>query len=163
MAQEQDRCLLAMLKLKDNWSLTGELIASTTITGSGVRFSTRWYDESVAFPQVCVIPAPSSAPRLMDCGSNPTYGHAERLRVGVWVRPKQDSNTSLGWAKNASYLMKKEADRILESGSTFSSGGIQFFYQLGAWRILDELRTGRPVILRSERDIICNYYVKRSA
>lgn len=158
---EQDTVLLTMLKLKDNWSLTGDLAKSNTTTGSGVKFNTRWYDEKIGFPQVVVAPVSSSAPRVMEMGSNPTYQHAETIKTEAWVRYSQDSNTSLGWAKNAIYSIKKEIDRILESGSTFSSGGINFFYTLGAYRIYDDMRIGRPPILRLQRETTVNYYNKR--
>lgn len=158
---EQDLPLLTMVTLMNNWGLTGDLAKSTTTTGSGVKFNTRWYDQSIAFPQVYIIPAGSYNPTIMECGSNPTYKHADRIRVGVAVRPKQESNTSLGWAKNAVFSIKNEVDRILESGSTLSSGGINFFLSLGAWRVLDNIGMSRPVVLREEREITVNYFYRR--
>ncbi len=147
-----DAALEVMLMLKNNWNLTGDLDATK------VYFTTRLYDEGVKFPQIVVSPISQAYSPPIDLGStNETYLDLEGLSFDIYVRPMQDSNTSLGWAKNAMYKMYVESERILKSGSTLiqDDDGIQKFINLAGWRRKDDL-SKRPVlmILTSHLNII---------
>jgi hypothetical protein len=98
--------------LKNNWSLIGDLSISR------IRFGSRFYDSNVIFPQLIVIPKSGNASPPIDFGaSTATYEDTQTLGLQIIVRPNQDSNSSIGWAKNAIWKMRKEVERILRSGS----------------------------------------------
>ena len=170
-----DIILDVMLMLKNNWSLTGDL------AGSSLRFDTRLYDENILFPQVVVTPQGGDISPPIDMGSSEaTYPDRQILGIDVYVRPKQDSISSLGWAKNAIYEIRKECDRIIQSGSTFDTLTNDFetsdfdsddftwdtvlsdndvFLFLRGWERRDDL-TKRPPILRSLGVIYAIKYIK---
>lgn len=152
-----DPILNVMLKLKDNWSLTGDL------TGSSVKFSTGWYDGAIQLPQVTVTPG-TARQRALSTGT-PVYAVSEGIMVNLWVRPKQDSNTSIGWAKNAIYDIRQEVERILLAhaniGVGFTTPYISKEYVfLSGWRDLTERNreTGRPIIFRQQCVITDAYH-----
>ena len=172
-----------MLTLKNGWKLTGELAVSGSGTGT-VVFSTAWYDTKITFPQVSIRPSPSRQTPLTT--GTPLYQSSENIYINLWVRPKQDSNTSIGWAKNTIFTMRQEVDRILVSGANIVTvdsispfygtsnpytGSAPYSWQskeyilMGSWRDLTETNkdTGRPVIFRQEMivtDLIFKSYSK---
>ena len=135
-----DMCIELMLILKEKWNLSGDL-------GSvSVRFSTRLYDESILFPQIVVSPLGGDASQPIDLGSSEaTYPDRQLFGIDVWVRPKQDSAASIGWAKNAVYKLRKESERILLSGSRLNSDTEDKFLYLIGWDRLDNLTTRPPI------------------
>ena len=138
-----DAALEVMLMLKNNWSLTGDLDAPP------VTFTTRLYDEGINFPQIVVSPISQSYSPPIDLGNrDATYLDLEGLSFNIYVRPPQDSNKSLGWAKNAIYKIYVEAERILKSGSvlTQDDDGIEKFIVISGWKRNDNL-IKRPVLL----------------
>jgi len=140
-----DPVLEIMVKLKNSWTLTGELS-----TGS-MKFSTEFYDDGIQFPQVVVAQvAGSSTPPLSTGTSGAIYRDTDVLNVQVWVRPKQDSNTSKGWAKNAFYQVRREIERIIRSGSSLGAdadGDYRFAWH-GEWRRLRRVGDS-PLLLSS--------------
>ncbi len=138
-----DIAIELMMILKTDWSLSGDL------TGSGVnaiQFRTGFFDSEVQFPQVIVSQvAGDSSPPLSMGATDTFYRNTDLLNVGLWVRPKQDSNTSFGWAKNTIYQMRKEVERICFSGSRLNTTTEdRFLFPMG-WKGMPEDR--RPVIL----------------
>lgn len=126
--------------LKNNWSLDGDL------TGSNIIFGTRFYNSSVQLPQVIVKPIGGNPSPPIDLGSSgSTYPVQERVGFDIWVRPKQDSNTSIGWAKSAAYRIRKEVERILRSGSRLNNYQEDKFLYLVGWNRLDNLRSRPPL------------------
>ena len=114
---ELDPVLRLLLLLKNNWNLTGDF------TGSNIAFTTRWYDTNIMLPQITITPLGSSEIPLTT-GNQPIYRFGDAVGINIWVRPKQDSNTSIGWAKNAVYQLRKEIDRILMTGSRLASSDL---------------------------------------
>jgi len=155
-AVEEDPVLLLMLHLKNGWSLMGEL------DYRNITFTTRWYDMGIQMPQVCVRPV-SGTYAITETGYNPTMLHVDRISVGVWVRPKQDSNTSIGWAKNVSYFCRREIERLISGsaleGSTASPAPVAVMG--GGWRNLDDTSV-RPPVFRDDYSLSVSYYRKRS-
>lgn len=110
-----DTILTVMFLLRNNWNLTGDLAASK------ITFGTRIYDESITFPQIVVTPSSGLQQMPIDMGSNTaTYPKTEVVGINIYIRPMQDSATSIGWAKNAIWKTRKEVERILRTGSYLS-------------------------------------------
>jgi len=147
---ELDPVLRLLLLLKNNWNLTGDF------TGSNIAFTTRWYDTNIMLPQITITPLGSSEIPLTT-GNQPIYRFGDAVGINIWVRPKQDSNTSIGWAKNAVYQLRKEIDRILMTGSRLATGNYEQFVNLGGWRQLDEVNR-RPVVFRIQKTVVVNYF-----
>ena len=143
-----DPILSVMLAIKNSWSLT-----ETGVKNSDITFSTGWYDEGIAMPQVTVTPA-GGVYSLQEVGPTPLYQMGDFISVNVWVRPDSSSNKSFGSAKHKEYTIRKEVERIIRSGSQVATGEFVF---ASRWRRLDELNK-RPVILRSMIDITDNYF-----
>ena len=143
-----DPTLSVMLAIKNNWSLT-----ETGVTTSDINFTTGWYSEEIAFPQISITPIGGSY-GIQEIGSTPLYYFGDTLSINVWVRADSSSNKSFGSAKHKEYVIRKEVERIIRSGSQVATGE---FVQLNRWRRLDELNK-RPVILRSMIDITDNYF-----
>ena len=97
--------------LKSNWSLTGDLAINN------IKFTTGPYQEQLQTPQISVTPLVEPY-RTMNIGSRPTYYSQRKIRIDVWVKPKSDSNTSLGWAKNARWQIRQEIERIIRTHAT---------------------------------------------
>jgi len=149
-----DIILEIMIILKEKWNLTGDL------TGSNIAFGTRFYDKNILFPQVIVKPLGGDESPPIDMGSSEaTYPDRQSIGVDIWVRPKQDSNTSIGWAKNAIYQIRKEVERILKSGSRLNNYQDDRILHLGGWRRRDDLRS-RPPIFHLEGQSYVVKYVK---
>ena len=139
-----DPVIEVLLLLKNNWSLTGNL--STT----NIAFTTRLYDESISMPQIVVRPLGSdSSPPIDLGGAEATYLDVEKIGFHIYVRFKQDSNSSLGWAKNTIYVMMKEAERIIKSGSvlTGDDDGLNKVFFVGGWNRADNLRVRPPLLI----------------
>ena len=153
---ETDPALAVMLNLKNNWGLTGDL------TEDNIFFSTGWYDKAHAEPQISVRSI-SGLFEILETGLTPYYRKTTTLTINIWVRPKQDSNTSLGWAKKSIWDIKKEVERILEGKAHLESridydlDDFEKFGFLRNWRVLDELNL-RPVILRLQVEYIVVKY-----
>jgi hypothetical protein len=128
---ETDPTLDIFLLLKNNWTLTGDL------TGSSIGWGTGFYNEKIVLPQIVVNqPGGDPSPALTMGSTSAYFLDTDLVNVGVWVRPKQDSNTNLGWAKNAFFQMRKECERIIRSGSVLGSGSNGTTYRfayLGSW------------------------------
>jgi hypothetical protein len=127
---ETDPILDIFLLLKNSWTLTGDLS-----TGS-ISWGTGFYNDKIQFPQVVVSQyGGDPSPPLTTGASSAYYSSADIVNVGIWVRPKQDSNTNIGWAKNAFFQMRKESERIIRSGSNLGSGsdGIYRFAFVSGW------------------------------
>ena len=156
MSVEEDPILLLMLLLKNSWSLTGDL------TGSSVKFGTRLYDLNVQLPQICVRPV-GGTQTITETGYNPTIFYKDNVAVGVWVRPSSDSGKSIGSAKNASYQMRREVERIISGSRLSGSSASQppFIVIGGRWRNLDRTSLRSP-ILCDEFLAEVTYYRKRS-
>ncbi len=125
-----DPILEVFLLLKNNWSLTGDL------AGNAITWSTGYYDAAVETPQIVVRQVEGdSTPPLTMGASGAFYQDLDVISIGLWVRPKQDNNTSIGWAKNAIYQFRKEVERICRSGSNLGtdSNGYQRLLFLGSW------------------------------
>lgn len=150
-----DNVLLTMLLLKDAWALS-----EADTTGSAIKFSTVWYDQNIQLPQVCVTSRPGGRYIVLETGKNPHYQYNDRLTINLWVRPKQNSNTSIGSAKHIMYELHKEVERII-SGSALPGSSFDQFISLGRWRSLDELNR-RPPVFRREIEVNVDYYRKRS-
>jgi hypothetical protein len=156
MSVEEDPVLLMMLLLKNSWALSGDL------TGSSIKFGTRLYDQNVQLPQVCVRPLGGSQ-TITETGYNPTIFYKDSVAVGVWVRPSSDSGKSLGSAKNISYQMRREVERIVSGSQLSGSSASQppFIVIGGRWRNMDRTNTRSP-ILCDEFLTEISYYRKRS-
>ena len=125
-----DPIIELMLLLKNNWSLTGDLSVNN------IMFSTRLYDENIQFPQIVLTPAGQMSSPPVDCGSSDaTYLDLEAIGFNIYIRPKQDSNSSLGWAKNAMYSIRKEVELILKQKAvlTQDDDNITKFVILSGW------------------------------
>lgn len=144
-----------MLLLKNNWSLTGELTGSSTTTGSGVKFTTAWYDEKIASPQVTVTPAWTTF-RPLTLGPNMRYRVDEVIHINAWVRPTQDSNRSIGWAKNAVFQMKEEITRIIQAANTLGIKDLNFVF-IRDWRRFEDTSV-RPVVFRNQVEVAPLYF-----
>jgi hypothetical protein len=146
-----DAIIETMLLLKNNWSLMGDLAAAATINSSGIHFSTRLYNENITFPQIVIIPAGEVSSPPLDCGLDPTYRDLESVGFEIYIRPTQDSNSSLGWAKNAIYQLRRETERILRSGSILKQDDdkIEKFLYLTGWRRMDNLSIRPPLLILS--------------
>ena len=149
---EYDPVILTLVLLKNNWSLDGDL------TGSQITFTTGWYNSNISFPQICVRPVGGSY-RVLTTGGTPRYQYGDVLRVSIHVRPKQDSNTSIGWAKSTMWKLRKEVERILKSGSRLGTGPHEQFVILRGWRERDNL-TVRPVLFSAEIEFVDNFFRK---
>lgn len=146
-----DPTLSVLLLIKNGWSLS-----STGLTSSDIVYSTGWYTETLAFPQITVTSQPGGSYLPMEAGPTPLYYFEEIISINIWVRPDSESNKSLGSAKNKEYAMRREVNRILRSGSHISTGSnAEEFLFLRRWRRLDEKD---PVILRSMIEITDNYF-----
>ena len=140
-----DYTITIMLLLKNNWSLTGDFATSNMV------FNTRFYDENIIAPQIAVRTLGSDASPPIDMGAEEaTYPDNKYLNFDILVRPKQDSNSSLGWSKNALYQIRKESERILRSGSLLVvPSGLEtgiIFVQLLGWNRRDDLRKRPPLL-----------------
>jgi hypothetical protein len=143
------------LLLKNNWSLTGDLA-----TGS-LNFGTVFYDETARFPQVCVsqIQGDPSPPLTMG-SSGSYYRDIDILSLDIWVRPKTDSGTNLGWAKNTAYQLRKESERSLRSGSHLPvADSVDRFLWLGPWSKQSETKY-RPVLIHTASKVNVIKFVK---
>lgn len=144
--------LINLLKLlKDSWSLSGDL------SNTQVAFSTGWYNQNIQLPQITITPL-SSIKHVLTTGDTPLYQYLDKVHIDIWVRPKQDSAQSLGWAKNAEYQMRREVERILRSGSRIGShyNNEEFIY-MSKRRLLDEMDK-RPPILRTTIEVVDNKF-----
>jgi hypothetical protein len=155
-----DDVLDVMLMLKNDWSLTGDLLVDN------ILFGTRFYDKNLQLPQVIVSPITKSPSPPIDIGSSEaTYPNFQEIRFDISVRPKQDSNSSLGWAKMMIYEMRKEAERILRSGShigdTSSGDSEDIFIYLRGWTRQDDLSL-RPILFHFLGRAFIVKYVKGS-
>lgn len=154
-----DNVLDVMLKIKNNWSLTGDF------TGSNMVFGTRFYDKNIMFPQVIVSSLGGAGSPPIDLGSsNATYPIGQTIGFDIWVRPKQNSASSLGWAKNAIYQIRKEVERLLRSGSRIATGSATVddtFLALISWSRRDDF-TKRPPIFHLVGRTIVSKYIKES-
>lgn len=150
--QIMDPILSVMLMLKNNWSLT-----ASGLTISDIIFSTGWFDNNIAFPQITVTPT-YSIKRILSTGNTPVYQYRDGIHVDIWVRPFQDSARSLGEAKDKEYKIRREVERILRTESHIGqfSNNEEFIY-ISRMRIFDELDT-RPPLLRSSIEVIDNYF-----
>lgn len=152
-----DPVLYAMLLLKDNWSLNGNLA-----TGS-IHFGTRFYDKKILLPQIVISPLGGDASPPQDCGTSAaTYPSNRAIGFDIWVRPKQDSASSIGWAKNAVYQIRKEVDRIFRSGSRIATGSVSeedTFLSLGEWRRRDDIRK-KPPLFHLSGTVLVSKYIK---
>ncbi len=143
MSVSLDPVLEIFLLIKNNWSLTGDLA-----TGS-ISWSTGFYDSALESPQIVVTQTSGDKSEPLSMGSSGSfYRDTDIVNVGIWVRPVQDSNTSFGWAKNATYKMRKEVERIVRSGSNLGQdvNGYYRFAFLGTWKRFPSLDK-RPVLL----------------
>lgn len=154
-----DNVLDVMLKIKNNWSLIGDF------TGSNMVFGTRFYNKNIMFPQVIVSSLGGGSSPPIDFGSSDaTYPDSQNIGIDIWVRPKQDSASSLGWAKNAMYQIRKEVERILRSGSRIATGSATVddtFLALFGWSRRDYF-TKRPPIFHLVGRTIVSKYIKES-
>ena len=149
---EYDPLILVFQLLRDNWSLTGDL------SKDNLTFTTGWYDERISFPQLTIMPLTETGVPV-ETGKQPYYSQFYSLLINIWVRPKQDSNFSIGWAKNAQYQIRKEVERILKAGARLDAGTYEQFLTLRGWRGLDETDK-RPVIFRQQLEVVDNFYRK---
>ncbi len=141
-----------MLTMKDLWGLTGDLS-----TGS-VVFGTRFYDKNVMFPQLVVLPLGGSPTPPLSIGSTDAFYKSQpTIGVNIYVRPKQDSNTSLGWAKNTIYQLRKESERILRSGSQFNNETENRAIFLVGWDRKDDLNVRPPLLQLFGKCIVVKY------
>ena len=161
--------LINILKLlKDSWSLTEtnvnfpytfpfHLQSFPGLGASSIAFSTGWYNESIAMPQITITPL-ASTKGVLSCGSDPLYGYTNYVNVDIWVRPLQDSGRSIGQAKWAEYNIRREVERILRSGSRIGSqyNNEEFIY-FGKRSHRDEIDK-RPVIFRTTIQVIDNLF-----
>jgi len=148
--------LINILKLlKDSWSLTE--ITHPGLGASSIAFSTGWYNESIAMPQITITPL-ASTKGVMSCGSDPLYGYTNYVNIDIWVRPLQDSGRSIGQAKWAEYNIRREVERILRSGSRIGSqyNNEEFIY-FGKRSHRDEIDK-RPVLFRTTIQVIDNLF-----
>jgi hypothetical protein len=123
--------------LMNNWGLTGDL------TGSNIRFTTGNYEAQLQMPQVSVTPLVEPY-RPMNIGPSPTYLSQRKIRIDVWVKPKSDSNTSLGWAKNARWQIEQEIERIIRTNAV-NIPGIGFA-KLEQFVERENLKTRPPIL-----------------
>jgi hypothetical protein len=149
---EYDPLVLLYTLLRDNWSLTGDL------SKDNLTFTTGWYDERISLPQLTVMPLIETGVPV-ETGKRPYYSQFYSLLINIWVRPKQDSGTSIGWAKSAQYRIRKEVERILKEGARLDTGPYEQFLTLRRWRGLDETDK-RPVIFRQQLEVVDNFYRK---
>ena len=172
--------LINILKLlKDSWSLTEDgspvgvfsltnfssqfsksqltLTAYPNLSSTNLAFSTGWYNESIAMPQITITPL-ASTKGVLSCGSDPLYGYTNYVNVDIWVRPLQDSGKSIGQAKWAEYNIRREVERILRSGSRIGSqyNNEEFIY-FGKRSHRDEIDK-RPVLFRTTIQVIDNLF-----
>lgn len=141
-----DTILEIMIFLKNNWGLTGDLAPEK------IYFSTRLYDERIQLPQIIIRPAGSISSPPIDVGdTNLTYYDSEGISFNIYVRPKQDSASSMGWAKNAIYQMRRETERLLRSGSTLVSDddSLPKYIGLEGWRRMDNYSSRPPIFILS--------------
>jgi len=148
---EYDPLITIYKLLRDNWSLGGDLSKDNLIFGTG------WYSDAI-YPQITVTPL-RETDTLVESGLSPHYQQNYSILVNIWVRPKQDSNKSLGWSKYANYVIRKEVERILKENARLDTGPYEQFITLRRWRQLDETDT-RPVIFRTELEIVDTTYRK---
>ena len=147
-----DNTLILLRLIKNDWSPTESGVQSSDLT-----FTTNWYDSGIQMPQISIIPV-DNLKEPMEAGSSPLYRNQDMFYINIWVRPETDSGKSLGSAKRKSYMIKREVERILRSGSHITDGiANQEFAFKGRWQAMDELNL-RPVILRDLIRVISNYY-----
>ena len=147
-----DPILDVMLLLKNGWGLTDSGISPSDIT-----FTTGWFNQNIIMPQISVTQIRKNQ-TIMECGSAPLYYYNPILAVNIWVRPSSDSNKSIGSAKHTEYVIRKEVERIIRSGSHIGNvDNKEEFIYIGRWRRLDEMDT-RSIILRSMIEISDNYF-----
>ena len=149
-----DPVIEVLLLLKNNWNLAG------TLSTTNIAFTTRMYDENIIMPQIVVRPLGSDSSAPIDLGSNEaTYLDIEKIGFHIYVRFNQDSNSSLGWAKNAIYVMMKEAERIIKSGSvlTGDDDNLNKVIFIGGWSRADNLRVRPPLLISNGFGNIIKY------
>jgi hypothetical protein len=152
MTPEGDMVIEIMEILKEEWSLTGDLSLSN------LRFSTRLYDESILLPQIVISYLGGTGSPPIDMGSSEaTYRSKPTIGFDIWVRPKQDSASSIGWAKNAMYMLRKETERILLSGSRLNSDTEDKFLVLTGWDRKDDLTKRPPIFCLLGKAYIIKY------
>jgi hypothetical protein len=142
---ELDPILEVFLLIKNNWSLTNDLSISS------LSWSTGFFDANIEMPQIVVSQLGGDPTPPMSMGaSNAYYLDSDIINIGIWVRPNQDSNTNLGWAKNAVFKMRREVERIVRSGSSLGqdSNGYNRFAYLGQWK-KEPMLTTKPILLHS--------------
>ena len=151
----QDILINILILLKNSWSLTEELYPG--LSSTNLAFSTGWYNESIAMPQITITPL-ASTKGVLSCGSDPLYGYTNYVNIDIWVRPLQDSGRSIGQAKWAEYNIRREVERILRSGSRIGSqyNNEEFIY-FGKRSHRDEIDK-RPVIFRTTIQVIDNLF-----
>jgi hypothetical protein len=137
--------------LRNYWSLT-----ESGLTINDVNFTTGWYDDNIAFPQITITH--SSGPQsVLTAGIHPWYKIDDGVNINIWVRPQQDSGQSLGWAKNAEYKIRREIYKILRNNSELIDNNHSDFIFITKRRNLDEIKT-RPIILRSLIEVRHNMF-----
>ena len=147
-----DNTLSLLLLIKNNWSLT-----ETGVQQPDLTFTTNWYDSNIQMPQISIMPV-DNLKEPMEIGNQPLYRNQDMFYLNIWVRPDSDSGKSLGSAKRKSFMIKRELERILRSGSHITDGyANQEFAFKGRWQAMDELNL-RPVILRDLIRVVSNYY-----
>lgn len=149
-----DSIIELLLLVKNGWGLTGDLAKEK------IYFSTRLYDEHVQFPQIVIKPIGFTPSPPIDMGAiDITNFEPEHISFNIYVRPLQDSNTSLGWAKNAIYLMRRETERILRSGSILilDDDGLPKYVALEGWIRNDDYMTRPPTFILSGQISIVKY------
>lgn len=151
-----DTTILVIMSLKNNWSVT-----ANGLTVNDLLFSTNWFSDSITLPQITITPS-HEVKKPSEAGPQPLYFDEEVFNVSIWIRPKGDSNTSYGFAKNAIFLLKSEIERIMRSITPINDGsgpetsqGLKHFY-LSTWTNMPELST-RPIIFREQ----CSLRVQR--
>ena len=148
----KDTSISLLQLIKNGWSF-----AESGIQPSDLTFTTNWYDSNIQIPQISIVPM-DNVKEVMETGNSPLYRNQDMFYINIWVRPDSDSGKSLGSAKRKSYMIKRELERILRSGSHITDGiANQEFAFKGRWQVIDELNL-RPVILRDLIRVISNYY-----
>jgi hypothetical protein len=123
--------------LRNNWGLAGDL------SSGNIRFTTGPYQEQFQTPQVSVTPLVEPY-RTMNIGVSPTYYSQRKIRIDIWVKPKSDSNTSLGWAKNTRWQIEQEVERIIRTNATNILG--IGFAKMEQFVEREDLKTRPPIL-----------------
>ena len=138
-----------MAKLKEEWSLTGDLIVGN------IKFSTGWYESEILTPQVTVTLAmDDDEPFELGYGVirvNAIY------EINIWVSLVKTTGKGPGKAKAYIWDMQEEVKRILKANHT-SLTDIAEIVLNQAGRRLDDL-TLDPPILRWSKEVLVLYNI----